>query len=491
MDIYNIIMTKEDGMINNKILLDILNYDFSRIENYGKKEYLELLELCKKHKILPYVFSLIKGKIPDKISLLFKQEYLSIKKEISYQIGEINLLSQLFEKENIEAIFVKGVALSHIIYRDLFMRKSLDIDIIVNKSLDDVFQSIKKLGYKYYVGTDPKTGEFEGMDKAEMRFADDYYEYQCFKYIDDCVIFIEIKKATSAISEKNIVDFCSNTQSIKIYDREIKTFNDDYTLLHIMANLYENIESDLAINSFISIRDIVDLKCFLEQKENINWERIYLYAKKYQLVSKVRFALYALSCFYNKIPVGKDVIKMFSVEKNRNDIPLNKTGSRYMWKCDLIERIFDSEKRMREYSGFLIKNLIENISKTEIEDELIVDSMPYAKILNASKVDIGFKCENEQYFFCFKGKNMSENINNIFFYVVAINLQEKNSLVKSEFEIECIEKQRNDYMEDKIMYKLESVFCKMIYFSIEIRKRIGANGFRRLGPKYEWILEKK
>ncbi len=109
------------------------------------------LKLLQRHKLIAHLWPVLKNKcknVPEDFLLtlqsLLKQHNIHILK----LSGELCRISNLFEKNNIEWISLKGPALSVQIYGDITARQSGDLDILVkNDDFDRAIQVLQQAGY--------------------------------------------------------------------------------------------------------------------------------------------------------------------------------------------------------------------------------------------------------------------------------------------------------------------------------------------------------
>ena len=102
--------------------------------NKNKVNQLKLLNNIKKNKLINFIES-------DKTIYQFFPQYIKKLKKIKsiYKIISLNYfiyigeIIKILKKENIPFILLKGVALSKLIYGDLYSRYSIDIDIFIDK----------------------------------------------------------------------------------------------------------------------------------------------------------------------------------------------------------------------------------------------------------------------------------------------------------------------------------------------------------------------
>ncbi|MGW6301846.1 nucleotidyltransferase domain-containing protein [Peribacillus butanolivorans] len=135
------------GNENNGKKLSIKNELFTDI-NWD-----EFLQLTRHHRVYPLVYSKIKyieeELIPSHVIQILYQEY----KKNTYQMlqlsGEMDLISKLFNENEIRLLFLKGPVIAEEIYGDISLRTSKDLDILISKGdLKKVEKILLNQGYE-------------------------------------------------------------------------------------------------------------------------------------------------------------------------------------------------------------------------------------------------------------------------------------------------------------------------------------------------------
>jgi len=134
-----------DLNVNEKFIVDLI-FDKKNIE-IKNIDLEKIIKIGSSHLILPLIYSKIKNK---KLIKLLPQDFVKYIKEI-YQINltrnkllieELNFISKIFTKNNIEHVFIKGSALLiKNYYKDIGERMIGDIDVLISEK--DYIKSIK------------------------------------------------------------------------------------------------------------------------------------------------------------------------------------------------------------------------------------------------------------------------------------------------------------------------------------------------------------
>jgi hypothetical protein len=187
----------------------------------------EILRISLRHKVFPIVYKAINKYIPIKYQAIYDQKYYDILKKVNIRMHELDRILKLAEQNNIEVILLKGPALAEIVYNDIFARQFGDIDLLVKEAdMEKMYYLLNDIGFVQETGFDKVTNRFNTVDKPIFKYGPNFHEFQCVKDIGDNIyIFVEIKRASSAIPLKHIDDFLENVQNISINRIEVKTSN--------------------------------------------------------------------------------------------------------------------------------------------------------------------------------------------------------------------------------------------------------------------------
>lgn len=490
-----------------ELILELVsNNKFFDVELISKVNWKKLVDIIWEKKIFLFLYPIIKHFIHDKEKIKCDELYNTLYHKTEKQIREIEIIHKAFVKEGINAVFIKGVFLSKIAYDSFNARQSNDIDILVKKEeMLKAYKVLHKLGYRFLAGFEVFEGNLINpklLDSPEFLFSDEYHEYPCLKQDQKGdIVAVELKYATSAISYKNINDFMNNTQNIVIEETKIRTFNIHFTLLHIIAHLYENIQGDDNAYKEIGLRDFVDLKMFIKQFYEIDWNFIYVKSKEYEITHQIYFALFSLNLLWkNTIEIG--IVELFNVKKIKYNYKGDEHGERFTWKNDIITRCFDRKERLREYCYLYKSELFQivdadliqctdkiyefSIQKKEIECRIFI-------IHNVSNNNISLSILYDQEMF---------RKRNLYFVLTLIdNDMTKELLERKVYSLRAMPKIDSEICWEDYMYKNQVVkfvtiktdtifssLCNKIYMLVDIYKNVGDVGYRGTGAKREFII---
>lgn len=331
------ILCKDNLILNNEMIKDL--------------DWEKILQISVRHKVLPIVYKAIYNYIPIKYQASYDQKYYDIIKKVNIRMHELDRILQITKQNSIDVILLKGPVLSDIIYNDLYARQFADLDLLVKKNdMEKMFYLLNDIGFMQETGFDENTKRFHTIDKPIFKYGDTFHEFQCVKDIGDNIyIYVEIKRASSAIPLKHIDDFHKNVQNININGIDVKTSNLKYTFLHLCSNFFTNFETGWGINHETNLRDIIDIYMFISKHYNLlNWDEINKLSNKYEIAHRIYYAITCLSKFYNDI-IPNDISELFNPNRVLYDLNGNDDGSINRWDSDFIFRLFNDEDRKQQF----------------------------------------------------------------------------------------------------------------------------------------------
>jgi hypothetical protein len=242
----------------------------------------EVYDVCKENGILGFVYPALDESLVDKETFsLFKEEYYQYIKKDQRQISVLEELKEIFNKEDIDFVFLKGSFLKTI-YPKSFMRSMGDIDVLIRPSMmEKAHIVLEENGYKNWVMST---------------------NHDCFiKYANINVevhpkLDSEFSNEYKVLFEKpweNVVHYKLNEYHLAI------EYNLFYQLYHMIKHLY---------SSGVGFRTIIDIFLFVEKYEvDFNLKKIEELLKYFP---KKEFFYNIFTCI-NQI-FSKDLLQEFS-----------------------------------------------------------------------------------------------------------------------------------------------------------------------------------
>lgn len=299
--------------------------------------------ISEKNRVQFWVLNQMKEYLPISIKKHLEAEHKKFIKKMDAYMEELKYLISLSDEINIPILCIKGLPLAYQLYGNIYTRPFNDIDIVVpqryilefrNKLLTDYAQMNKGVYSK----------------DEYLDFVGIFHEFWLKKDINkEQSVFIEIKETSSAIDRRFINEFVKNSISIQINGVKVRTTDVVHTFLHLCSNAYENYETMNGILRHIRMRDLLDIKLFLNNN-NLDWEKIVKLSHKYEITHRIYCVLcYVNELFTEKIP--EKIIKMFSIDSIKYNLTYcNLTGGKIEWENSVIERMFmDREQKKKIY----------------------------------------------------------------------------------------------------------------------------------------------
>ncbi len=254
-----------------------------------------LIALANQHGVLPLVYKTLKKQLKNQTiqDLTFNIEdwqaaYRQIAQRNMLMSAELIRIMELLEENNIQALAFKGPTLAQMAYGDITLRQYGDLDILVDER---DLKSTGKLFKSYHYIPDEDLAFLE--NKVLLNISSDLG----FRH-DKNYTYIELhwklfrKKLFITLDSLNLK---SNQTVVKIQGKEIKTLQTNLLLVYLCAHgskhMWERIEW------------IVDVDKLISNVGNIDWDTVWLYAKKMHSVNTLLLGLALCEeLFHTKLP---------------------------------------------------------------------------------------------------------------------------------------------------------------------------------------------
>lgn len=478
----------------------------------------ELLQISLRHKVFPIVYKAIFNNVPVKYQALYDQKYYDILKKINIRMLELNRILKLTQQNNIDTILLKGLALSEIIYNDIYARQFGDIDLLVKEDdIEKMYYLLNDIGYVQETGFDKNTNRYNTVDKPIFKYGSQFHELQCVKDIgDNTYIFVEIKRASSAIPLKYIGDFLEKVQNISINGIDIKTSNLTYTFLHLCSNFFTNFETAWGANHETNLRDILDTYIFISKHGAfLDWTEINSLSNKYEIAHKIYYVLKCLEGTFGKV-ISIEIIESFNPNKVTYHFNGNMDGSINNWESDFTFRLFNDEERKREFVKINKLKIYNeknygNFDKVEKESFITLTNIETYRNLHIESlqwdIEYMFTCNNTSlYLNVIIDNNLYEQLGDYYLFVLFIDNNLENAIPNRTITItkgEALQVQFTNLQQCswqfielgnkrlvKVLIPLESIDMNFkdsrnrIFHNLHCREKLGLDSFRNVGSKY-------
>jgi len=235
-------------------------------------------------------------------------------------------LHEIFKKENITMIPIKGIALLEDIYIKYPVRSICDIDVLVREEdVEKAFILLEKAGFKK---------DLEGLKEDYWRKKQ--YHIVFVKEFNNFKIIVELHWQLDY--PRKGVQLLSN-----MFDRlrETPMLGNKISLLSVEDTFFVSALHQRRLGIALSLKDVCDMALLLNKyKSSFDWDYILSESKKSRLCSTVYFALYQVN-FLLKVDVPDYILKKLNVS---------------MWRKRVIQR-FIKKNTLSEIQNNQTKNL--------------------------------------------------------------------------------------------------------------------------------------
>lgn len=343
-----------------KILLKMIYYTDDKMAFPMTTEMaLSVLHLATEHKLFPFIFPKICSLLPVNERCVLEKEYLHNRSKADRYLAEICLVKTLLSEHHIPFRIIKGLPLSQMLYGSPYDRTVGDIDLLVSPDdFEQVYLLLQDLGYRQWTYYDAASDHLFTTNSSALNLRSDYFEYTCVKESENGRIFLEIKKATSAIGSDRIMNFFRSAFEIALSDEcSVPTFDLVHTFIHLCMNIFSNGESTQVLQAKRKafLRDYVDLYWFIKKYLPLmNLPELLMRIDFYHLAREINRVLYDLFMLSN----DKNAVSWwFSQDRTIENtyFPLQITnGTLYAinWQTPIPIRLFDFQANRAEYIKF-------------------------------------------------------------------------------------------------------------------------------------------
>lgn len=312
-----------------------------------------VLNLLIKHKLLPFLYEEIIEDVPAEYSQLFKSKLEeNIDKQQNLWKLFLNIL-QLAEREEIKIVLPKGFPIAYELYGNINLRVSGDIDLLVKKEdIEKLCEIMNKIG-AFHRHNGRIADIITRFTSDEF---DNFYELKFIKQQAADLLWLEVKKATDAIPEKNIVEFIDSAIKASIDGYEIWRLDDAHMFVHLCANAHRDTEEHEGICADVfRARNFVDIWKFISKKgKNVDWSEVKEIAERCDALYKITWALKSLEELIPKVKNEKEFIKAKQMCcENEGELKDDGKIKCIEWKTGFVERLFSNELARKEYEEFI------------------------------------------------------------------------------------------------------------------------------------------
>jgi hypothetical protein len=378
-----------------QLILEFLTGEEKPIPRFDLNDETALLNLLYNRKVLFALSPLLEKKLSapsvTKMKVLTAHHKNVIRKRLSIAKEVMDTAIE----NRIPCVFIKGMALSRLIYEDIYIRPGNDLDFWTGPEYALPLAEIL-LQKDFYISgrPDPKTGKAEKIKKPVMIPGSYYYEYTVEKEVDGFSIKAEIKKLSSALLflknspyRENMLQY---TEEIDLEGNRFVTSDLEYTLLHLCANTYVNTESEFGVLHSHHWIDYMDLYLFLKKYQNaLDWKKVKEHGENLGITHRIYKTFNDVKELFG-FPMDESIIGQFTFNpENVTHERVFPSGSLTDWKMSIKERFFYPKERIIEYyKGIRAEKFRqEYVEKSTYRVETIDDNPPFLRMADEAGID--------------------------------------------------------------------------------------------------------
>ncbi len=317
-------------------------------EDFEAIDWERFIQIIREQKIFLAVYGKIKDFMPDNVYEKYSSEYATRIEEINEYINEAKAISGKFDFNH---CIVKGFILSQILYGNPYNRDFSDIDFFLLK--DDIVNASYKLEALSY--REINLLELEEFMQIPEFAKELYYHIDFEKQFTKEKIHVEIKSfASNEYSNNDIKIGLKDAKDIEINGIVFKTFDIKETFIYLITNVYTNFLSEWGIATDYKIRDLIDLKQFINKYHYIFNNDLLEYIKKRGKLDMMAEAMRILKEFYSS------EFNLESIPNGFCNTKFNELSNKIFGDMPLYKRIFDKSERIKRYNNYVARNSMDN-----------------------------------------------------------------------------------------------------------------------------------
>ena len=272
-----------EWIINHIIHVDSPSYPETSLSD---KDWENVYNVALEEGVAPYLYHCLKKSnsnlgIPPQVKNKFVTTTQNVLARNTVLYHELGKILRLFSENNIRVIVLKGAYLAEKVYPHIGLRVMGDIDLLVHKSDLEIAQKLLLgRGYK-------QSAQLSIVDQCEK-------SHHLIPFINDNAIMIEVHWILSRhIKDQNktVIDgLWDRAQPCNIAGENILILSPEDILLYLcIHNSYHHLFV-LWLKAFCDISETVK-----HYHDEIDWEKVLLYAKSWNMVRCVYITLYLVS----------------------------------------------------------------------------------------------------------------------------------------------------------------------------------------------------
>lgn len=338
-----------------------------------------------RHKLLPILYPRVQEWIPVSARASWDQRYSRHQARMELLSAEVTSIMRRAKQEGLRLVLHKGLALSALIYGDVYARHVGDLDFLIKE--DDIKQAdrlLREMGYYHACGKEhfweiQHDDDYLHLPHPVLRDRD-HHEY--FGYYKEAQVLHEKLYVAAelgrylhqTVKQPHIMQFLSHTQEIAIGEESVLTFDLPHTFLALCENAFDDAEE--WHTSIPSLKNYVDLY-YLMQGRQIDWAQVRAAAINYGMYEEVRIVMeHMLIVFEGRL---EDQMRGAIQEWLAPPPDYFPARQRYMfnWEIDFITRLFmDGETHEQEVKAMALKHCFSERNRSFTAPHRIASNQP-------------------------------------------------------------------------------------------------------------------
>ena len=292
---------------------------------------------------------------------LSKEKEKTFRKNLLF-FNEMCIITQLFNENSINHVFLKGASLILETYNSFESRRFSDIDILIEENdLTKAEKILLDLGYIYGYENKGRIKQARHDDIIYQRLHT-HELHNMAKMVDKQSINIDINFKFSwnglKPSKLGLNGFGDDIKYIKKCGYTFPVFDNEVQFLHLCLHFYNEAIFFLLDNSYDIGDDPQEIMLFrlldilLVIKSGVDIEKIYILSQKTMCINKIEYVLYIIYYIMGDKYV-KDFLLYFDINEKEIDCIYDKGGRVIKWPINLYQRLYDPESKIEALSYML------------------------------------------------------------------------------------------------------------------------------------------
>lgn len=258
------------------LILQIIRHDFcaNNIQIYDEMNWNKIQDFIMQHRLFPLYYKAVKNFVPSEVLPHMNENLVLYNKRIDVAKLSISDIYQFSQKNKVRFLLIKGLALSKIIYDDLYSRQINDIDLLIDEYDGIKFDSImREIGYVQPYKADWSKGQFSFLPFLTLHGRDSKHYYEYYKFGEN-ISKVEVHRTLTGY-RPIINEILWSNSTINIDGININTLSLEHTFVYLIINAHNASETKQSLQKKIVLRDYIDIYFFCKKYiEQMDWHAI-------------------------------------------------------------------------------------------------------------------------------------------------------------------------------------------------------------------------